>query len=138
MHGARRRRKKPAGVEKVLMIGADPPTLMTGRSVQAGVSKEKRRLRRQFDALSRAVPAARPVTNRLLQDHMRLVRVPVAILVMIGGVFSFLPVLGLWMLPLGLMLLAVDVPLIRPTVSAAFIRARRRASIFWRQRIRSR
>lgn len=36
---------------------------------------------------------------------------------MFGGVFSFLPVLGIWMLPLGLMLIAQDIPLLRtPTV----------------------
>jgi hypothetical protein len=95
-------------------------------------------LRRQFEALSRAVPATRPVSERLLRDGMRIVRLPTAFLLVFGGVFSFLPVLGVWMLPLGLMLLAVDVPLIRPTVSAGFIRTRRRFSIFWRQRIRGR
>lgn len=69
---------------------------------------------------------------------MRRVRIPTAFLLILGGVFSFLPVLGIWMLPLGLMLLAVDVPVIRPTVSAGFIRLRRRISVFWRQRIRGR
>lgn len=78
------------------------------------------------------------LTDRLLQDRMWLVRVPVAGMFMLGGVFSFLPVLGIWMLPLGLMLLAVDVGLIRPTVSAGFIRSRRRFSVFWRQRVRGR
>jgi hypothetical protein len=120
------------------MIVADAPTLMAeGANVQA-VSKEARRLRRQFDVMSRAIPASRPVTERLLQDRMRLVRLPVAAILMLSGFFAFLPVLGLWMLPLGLMLLAVDVPLIRPTVSASFIRLRRRVSVFWRQRIRGR
>jgi hypothetical protein len=38
----------------------------------------------------------------------RLVRVPVAMLLIAGGIFSFLPVLGLWMLPLGLILIAQD------------------------------
>ena len=98
--------------------------------------KDKRRLHRQFEAMSRAVPATRPVTERLLRDGMRIVRLPVALLLVLGGVFSILPFFGIWMLPLGLMLLAVDVPLIRPTVSAGFIRARRRFSVFWRQRIR--
>ena len=42
-----------------------------------------------------------------------LLRLPLAILCMIGGVFSFLPVLGVWMLPLGVLLIAVDVPLVR-------------------------
>ncbi len=100
--------------------------------------KDSKRLRRQFEALSRAIPATRPVSERLLRDGMRIVRLPTAFLLLLGGVFSFLPVLGVWMLPLGLMLLAVDVPLIRPTVSAGFIRTRRRFSIFWRQRLRRR
>ncbi len=30
-----------------------------------------------------------------------------------GGIFSFLPILGVWMLPLGLMLIAADVPFLR-------------------------
>jgi hypothetical protein len=88
--------------------------------------------------MSRAVPATRPMTERLLRDGMRVVRLPMALLLIAGGFVSFLPIFGIWMLPLGLMLLAVDVPLIRPTVSAGFIRARRRLSLFWRQRVRSR
>ncbi len=43
----------------------------------------------------------------------RLVRIPLAILLVIGGIFSFLPVLGLWMLPLGLILIAQDVPFLQ-------------------------
>src|ERR1700710_1324308 len=43
----------------------------------------------------------------------RLVRIPVAILLVVGGIFSFLPVLGLWMLPLGLVLFAQDVPMLQ-------------------------
>jgi hypothetical protein len=34
----------------------------------------------------------------------------------VGGFFWFLPVLGLWMLPLGLLLLAYDVPFLRKPV----------------------
>ena len=41
------------------------------------------------------------------------VRIPVAILLIAGGTFSFLPVLGLWMLPLGLVLFAQDVPVLQ-------------------------
>ena len=45
-----------------------------------------------------------------------LARIPLAILLIAGGFFSFLPVLGLWMLPLGLLLVALDVPMLqRPT-----------------------
>jgi hypothetical protein len=43
----------------------------------------------------------------------RLVRVPLAMGLIIGGIFSFLPVLGLWMLPLGLILIAQDLPFLQ-------------------------
>ena len=43
----------------------------------------------------------------------RLVRVPLAMALIIGGIFSFLPVLGLWMLPLGLILIAEDLPFLQ-------------------------
>lgn len=46
-----------------------------------------------------------------------MVRYPVAIFLVLGGVFSFLPVFGLWMLPLGLMLIAVDWPPLRPPLA---------------------
>jgi hypothetical protein len=42
-----------------------------------------------------------------------LVRIPLALLLVVGGVFSFLPILGLWMLPLGLLLIAQDVPFLQ-------------------------
>jgi len=41
-------------------------------------------------------------------------RIPIAILLVAGGFLSFLPVLGLWMLPLGLLLFAQDVPMLQP------------------------
>ncbi len=34
----------------------------------------------------------------------------IGVLFMIGGVFGFLPVLGFWMLPLGMAFVALDVP----------------------------
>lgn len=103
-----------------------------------GKVKTKKRLHRQFEALSRAIPISRPVTEQLLREQMRLYRIPAALMLIFGGMFSFLPVLGIWMLPLGLLLLAVDVPHIRPTVSNSSVRVRRRFSLFWRNRIRGR
>jgi hypothetical protein len=49
----------------------------------------------------------------LRKPSSRLVRIPLAILLIFGGIFSFLPVLGLWMLPLGLLLFAQDVPMLQ-------------------------
>ena len=51
------------------------------------------------------------------QPSSRLVRIPLGILLIIGGIFSFLPVLGLWMLPLGLMLIAQDIPFLQGPIA---------------------
>ena len=41
------------------------------------------------------------------------VRIPLAIVLIIGGLVGFLPILGFWMVPLGLALLAQDVPFLQ-------------------------
>ena len=41
----------------------------------------------------------------------RWLRVTLGLLLIIGGILGFLPVLGFWMLPLGLAILAIDIPL---------------------------
>ena len=92
---------------------------------------EKSRLHRQFDAIGRMAPASRRIIDPLLHGSLRRFRLPIAGLLIIGSFLSILPVFGLWMLPLGLMLLALDVPLLRPWVSSLLIRARRRVGI-WR------
>jgi len=38
------------------------------------------------------------------------IRSIVGLLCMVGGVFGFLPVLGFWMLPLGVALIGLDIP----------------------------
>lgn len=54
------------------------------------------------------------LTYRLLRwgrDHVPPgIRSLVGILFMIGGVFGFLPILGFWMLPLGVAFVALDIP----------------------------
>ena len=49
----------------------------------------------------------------LRKPSSRYARIPLAALLIVGGVFGFLPVLGLWMLPLGLLLFAQDVPILQ-------------------------
>ena len=92
------------------------------------LARQKRRLLRQFAVMERRIPALRRPLRILLRDRGGFVRLPFAILLMAGGLLSFLPFLGLWMLPLGGLLLAVDVPMLRPMASAAMIRGRRWAS----------
>lgn len=55
--------------------------------------------------------------DRLRQPEAVWVRVPAGIALTGGGMLGFLPVLGVWMLPLGLALLAYDVPPMRPPLA---------------------
>ncbi|GAB0119933.1 hypothetical protein Acid7E03_40050 [Acidisoma sp. 7E03] len=71
------------------------------------------RRRRMAHLLGRLPDRLRRATIWLLRPHARWVRIPVGVLLVLGGIFSILPVLGIWMLPLGLVLLAEDVPLLR-------------------------
>ena len=98
------------------------------------MTKEEQRLRRQFDALGRNVPPSRPVLDRLTGQRHPYVRIAIALILIVGGLAGALPVVGFWMLPLGLLVLALDVRAIRPSVSAAFIRSRR-ALRLWRRRM---
>lgn len=45
---------------------------------------------------------------RLHAPRYKWPRIAVGLVLVIGGVFGFLPILGFWMAPLGLSLLAVD------------------------------
>jgi hypothetical protein len=83
------------------------------------------RLDRQFERISRQVPASRGFLDWVRKPHMHLIRIPLAIILLLGGVFSFLPVLGIWMLPLGLLVLAVDIPPLRRPVGDAIVRLQR-------------
>ncbi len=57
--------------------------------------------------------------HRLRHPGARWVRLPLGVLCVAGGLLGFLPVLGFWMLPVGALLLAEDVPALkRPTMRA--------------------
>ena len=43
----------------------------------------------------------------------RLIRIGIGLLQILGGVFGFLPVLGFWMIPLGLLVIFFEVPWMR-------------------------
>ena len=88
--------------------------------------KSANRFRRAFDRIERGVPdPARGIFAALRTPRAMLIRIPLAILLVLGGIFSILPVLGLWMLPLGLLLLAIDVPFLRGPMAEAILRVRR-------------
>ena len=62
---------------------------------------------------ARLPPRPAKFVRWLRKPSSRLVRIPLALLLVLGGVFSFLPILGLWMLPLGLLLIAQDLPFLQ-------------------------
>lgn len=74
-------------------------------------------LDRAFDELEQHVPARLGrMIKWLRQPQARWVRLPLGVLCIIGSFLWFLPVLGLWFLPLGLLLVAQDVRVLRRPV----------------------
>ena len=61
--------------------------------------------------------------HRVSLPRSRPLRILLGSGLVLGGVFAFLPVLGLWMLPLGAAVLSIDVPPMR--------RLRRRTEVWW-------
>jgi hypothetical protein len=68
---------------------------------------------------------------RIFDRHWHLpqskpIRIGIGILLIVGGVVGFLPVLGFWMIPLGLLVLSIDLPIVR--------RWRRQLTVWWHRR----
>ncbi|PZM11163.1 hypothetical protein [Rhizobium tubonense] len=65
---------------------------------------------------------------RIPLPKSRVARVSTGIVLLFGGFLGFLPILGFWMFPLGLLVLSQDVPIVR--------RWRRRFGVWWARRRR--
>ena len=79
------------------------------------------KLERYFQMIERRVPISiSRFIGWLRMPSSFVMRLTIAILLVLGGIFSFLPILGLWMLPLGLLLIAQDVPILQKPLVAAF------------------
>jgi len=82
---------------------------------------------RLFEMLIDRLPdRIRTPTHWLRRPSSRWARVPGGLLLVCGGLLFFLPLLGLWMAPLGLMLLAEDIPPLRRTRDRILARVARR------------
>lgn len=64
--------------------------------------------------------------RKITLPRSRLLRICLGAVFIIGGLAGFLPILGFWMLPLGLMILSIDLPFAR--------RWRRRLTVWWHRR----
>jgi len=83
----------------------------------AGKGSRSGQHERRLESLIERLPKrAQACVHWLRRPSSRWVRIPAAVLLMAGGFLGFLPVLGVWMLPLGLVLLAEDLPPLRRAV----------------------
>ncbi len=96
-------------------------------------ARVRARFERQFLAIEQQLPWLRRPLTVIRARGWWVIRLPIALLFIAGGILSILPFLGLWMLPVGLLLLAVDLPLLRAPLSAGIIRSRRRYMV-WRHK----
>jgi hypothetical protein len=82
--------------------------------------KDVRRHRRRLERLIDRLPGRfRAATLWLLRPESRWARIPAGALLILGGFLAVLPVFGLWMAPLGVILIAEDVPMLRRGVARA-------------------
>jgi hypothetical protein len=83
--------------------------------------RDAKRLDRKIDRVADELPESAGGFLRWLREpSSRWVRIPVALLLILGGILAFLPVLGVWMIPLGLLFLAQDVPFLQRPMLQAF------------------
>ena len=68
--------------------------------------------------------------HRVALPRSKALRICLGLALVLGGVIGFLPVLGFWMIPLGVIVLSIDLPVAR--------RLRRRTIIWWGRRQRAR
>ena len=76
-------------------------------------------LRDAFRRLEQEVPESMArVIRSLRHPDSRWIRIPVGVLLILGGLIApLVPILGVWMIPIGLLLIAYDVPFLRRPVA---------------------
>jgi hypothetical protein len=72
--------------------------------------KHDPRLDRLLEALPQVV---RRSYEWLVRPRAKWVRLPLGCVLIVGGLFGFLPILGFWMVPIGALLIGHDVPPVR-------------------------
>jgi hypothetical protein len=95
-------------------------------------------LEQSFTRLGRMLPKPAARALRWLHDpKSRFVRLPLGILFIIASFFWFLPVIGIEFLPIGLLLIAQDVPFLRRPVGRFMLKlldAADRVKEWWKRR----
>ena len=79
------------------------------------MSYQKEELDEHLERFERRLPEGlRGFLRWLRRPSTGFVRVPLGIVLILCGFVGFLPILGFWMVPLGLLVLAIDIPFVRP------------------------
>jgi hypothetical protein len=74
-----------------------------------------------MERLERRLPASlAKAMSWIRRPAPKSVRMPLGVALVAGGTVGFLPILGYWMLPVGLVILARDVPQLRPPLVRFF------------------
>ena len=100
-------------------------------------AKTERILQRRLDEAEEQLPG--PLAEwvaHLRKPSASWVRIPLGLLFIVGGFLGFLPILGFWMVPLGLLLLALDFALLRRPTAYLIVSGERLWSRFrrrWRE-----
>jgi len=90
------------------------PSVARSETTVAGPAAAPHPNEHRIERLIERLPQAMQTPTRWLRrPSSRWVRIPAGVLLLCGSALSVLPFFGVWMLPLGLMLLAEDVPSLR-------------------------
>ena len=89
------------------------------------MQRQRDRIRARFDRHYRKIAPHVPGMARIRKPGWMIARILLAIIFILGGFLAILPVFGLWMIPVGLLLLAIDMPVLQAPVSRILIRGRR-------------
>lgn len=102
----------------------------------AGIGMKERRMvrddrqERTAEAIGAGAPEGGPTIEifgrRIRVPRSRRMRIASGSALILGGILGFLPVLGFWMIPSGLLLLSYDISAVR--------RWRRRMAVWWHRR----
>ncbi|GAB4259359.1 MAG: hypothetical protein Kow0013_01950 [Pararhodobacter sp.] len=88
------------------------------------MNRSHRRFQRQLSRIGSLAPWLGTLLGAVSTPGRRWLRPFLAAALIAGGLLGFLPIVGFWMLPLGLLLLAADLPALRAPIGNLVVRAR--------------
>lgn len=114
---------------------SNPEEVLRNDSASA---KAGRVLHRRLDRAERQLPGIFAAwLAHLRHPSASWLRVPLGVLLVLGGLLGFLPVLGFWMLPLGVVLLSLDFAMLRRPTARTIVSGERHWRRFRRRNRRS-